>query len=47
MKKEVEDISGNLYTLTDQVNQYMLQQANTVQKQLPATPPAISSSDLQ
>ena len=47
LKKEVEDISGNLYTLTDQVNQYLLQQANTVQKQLPATPPAISSSDLQ
>ena len=47
LKKEVEDISGNLYTLTDQVNQYMLQQANTAQQQLPATPPAISTSDLQ
>lgn len=47
MKKEVEDISGNLYTLTDQVNQYMLQQSNTAQQQLPATPPAISPSDLQ
>jgi len=47
MKKEVQDISGNLYTLTDQVNQYMLQQANTAQQQLPPNPPAISSTDLQ
>ena len=47
IKKEVEDISGNLYTLTDQVNQYMLQQATTAQQQLPPTPPAISPSDLQ
>ena len=47
MKKEVQDISGNLYTLTDQVNQYMLQQATTAQQQLPPTPPAISPSDLQ
>ena len=47
IKKEVEDISGNLYTLTDQVNQYMLQQATTAQQQLPPTPPAISSNDLQ
>jgi len=46
MKKEVQDISGNLYTLTDQVNQYMLQQANTAQQQLPPNPPAISSTDL-
>lgn len=47
IKKEVEDISGNLYTLTDQVNQYMLQQATTAQQQLPPTPPTISPSDLQ
>lgn len=47
IKKEVEDISGNLYSLTDQVNQYMLQQATTAQQQLPPTPPAISPSDLQ
>jgi hypothetical protein len=47
IKKEVEDISGNLYTLTDQVNQFMLQQATTAQKQLPPNPPAISSTDLQ
>jgi len=47
MKKEVQDISGNLYTLTDQVNQFMLQQATTAQKQLPPNPPAISSTDLQ
>ena len=47
IKKEVEDISGNLYTLTDQVNQYMLQQATTAQQQLPPSPPAISPSDLQ
>ena len=47
MKKEVQDISGNLYTLTDQVNQFMLQQANTAQQQLPPNPPAISSTDLQ
>jgi hypothetical protein len=47
IKKEVEDISGNLYTLTDQVNQYMLQQANSAQQQLPPSPPAISPTDLQ
>jgi hypothetical protein len=47
IKKEVEDISGNLYTLTDQVNQYMLQQATTAQQQLPPNPPAISPTDLQ
>lgn len=47
IKKEVEDISGNLYTLTDQVNQYMLQQANSAQQQLPPNPPAISTSDLE
>jgi hypothetical protein len=47
IKKEVEDISGNLYTLTDQVNQYMLQQANSAQQKLPPTPPAISPTDLQ
>ena len=42
IKKEVEDISGNLYTLTDQVNEYMLQQANSAQQQVPAEPPTIS-----
>lgn len=47
IKKEVEDISGNLYTLTDQVNQYMLHQVNSAQQQLPPTPPAISPTDLQ
>ena len=47
IKKEVEDISGNLYTLTDQVNQYMLQQANSAQQQLPQNPPAISTTDLK
>ena len=47
IKKEVEDISGNLYTLTDQVNEYMLQQANSAQQQLPSEPPVISSTDLE
>lgn len=47
IKKEVEDISGNLYTLTDQVNEYMLQQATSAQQQLPPNPPVISSNDLQ
>jgi hypothetical protein len=47
IKKEVEDISGNLYTLTDQVNEYMLQQANSAQQQLPSEPPAISPTDLE
>ena len=47
IKKEVEDISGNLYTLTEQVNEYMLQQATSAQSQLPSIPPAISPSDLQ
>ena len=47
IKKEVEDISGNLYTLTDQVNEYMLQQANSAQQQLPPSPPTISTTDLQ
>ena len=47
IKKEVEDISGNLYTLTDQVNQYILQQATSAQQQLPPTPPTISPSDLE
>ena len=42
IKKEVEDISGNLYTLTDQVNEYMLQQSNSAQQQVPAEPPTIS-----
>ena len=47
IKKDVQDISGNLYTLTDQVNKYMLQQATSVQKQLPPNPPAISTTDLE
>ena len=34
IKKEVEDISGNLYTLTDQVNEYMLQQATSAQQRI-------------
>ena len=45
IKGEVEDISKNLYTLTDQVNQYMVQQGTNAQSQLPSTPPTFTGVD--
>ena len=44
-KDKVEDISKNLYTLTDQVNQYMVQQGTNAQSQLPSTPPTFTGLD--
>ena len=46
IKKEVQDISGNLSTLTEQVNEYIIQQGHIAQQQLPPNLPTISSSDL-
>jgi len=45
IKGEVEDISKNLYTLTDQVNEYMVQQGTSAQSQLPSEPPTFTGLD--
>ena len=45
IKGEVEDISKNLYTLTDQVNEYMAQQGIAAQSQLPSEPPTFTGLD--
>jgi len=44
LQKQVSDISGNLITLSDQVNQIVLQQSNYATQNLPSNPPDISGA---
>jgi hypothetical protein len=44
LKKEVEDISGNLISLTEQVTALMQQQQSTAKSVLPSSPPKITGS---
>jgi hypothetical protein len=44
LQKQVSDISGNLITLSDQVNQIVLQQSNYATQNLPNNPPDISGA---
>ena len=45
LNKEVQDISGNLATLSTQVTNMIEQQEQYVQTNLPSTPPQITGAD--
>ena len=44
LQKQVSDISGNLITLSDKVNEIILQQSNFATQNLPSSPPEISGT---
>jgi hypothetical protein len=44
LQKQVADISGNLITLSDKVNEIILQQTNFATQNLPSSPPEISGT---
>jgi hypothetical protein len=44
LQKQVDDISGNLITLSDKVNGIILQQTNFATQNLPSSPPEISGT---
>ena len=44
IKKEVEDISGNVAQLTSQVNQLVQSQSDYATQNLPSTPPTITGT---
>ena len=45
LNREVQDLSGNLATLTTQVSNMIEQQEQYVQTNLPSTPPQITGAD--
>jgi hypothetical protein len=44
LQKQVADISGNLITLSDKVDEIILQQSNFATQNLPSSPPEISGT---
>jgi len=47
LQKQVSDISGNLISLSDQVNEIVLQQTNYAKQNLPSSPPEISGTSFE
>ena len=47
LQKQVSDISGNLISLSDQVNELVLQQTNYATQNLPSSPPEISGASFE